>query len=241
MSCLFEVSPLTCEIRYFVKYVVISRNNGMFVIRAQWLLQPANLFPAACTNQHLFIRLPEEIYNADSSWNESEQAVASQLLEISLLSEASCTLQSDGGRDFCNRVLKIFRHHVAKINDYPDTVRVKEVSEILNQGFMRFIITWMRDKHFSKWSGGLQFVKFVTNCTPPRPESSTHLFSLKSVFKCTHWPDVTYTVYGVVVAPPPPLRVFFPHVTRMFVQCNALMLLLFHHVNFFTVLVRDPV
>jgi len=30
---------------------------------------------------------------------------------------------------------------------------------------MRFIITWMRDKYFSKCSGGLQFVKFVTNRT----------------------------------------------------------------------------
>jgi len=35
MSYSFEMSPLKCEIRYFVKYLVISQNNDMFVIKVQ--------------------------------------------------------------------------------------------------------------------------------------------------------------------------------------------------------------
>ena len=58
-----------------------------------------------------------------------------------------------------------FWHHVAKTNDYPDTAWVKEVSEQLNQGFICFIITWVHDKYFNNHSGGLKFVKFVTNRT----------------------------------------------------------------------------
>jgi len=37
------------------------------------------------------------------------------------------------------------------------------VSEQLNQGLMRFIVTWVHDQYFSNCSGGLKLVKFATN------------------------------------------------------------------------------
>lgn len=94
------------------------------------------------------------------------EEVAGQLLDIFLLFGAPCILQSDNGREFCNKLiddLKVTWPELKIVHGKPRHSQSQGSVERANQDIENMLTTWMQDNQSTSWSNGLKFIQFMKN------------------------------------------------------------------------------
>lgn len=88
------------------------------------------------------------------------------MLDIFLLFGAPCILQSDNGREFCNKLiddLKVTWPELKIVHGKPRHSQSQGSVERANQDIENMLTTWMQDNQSTSWSNGLKFIQFMKN------------------------------------------------------------------------------
>lgn len=91
---------------------------------------------------------------------------AGQLLDIFLLFGAPCILQSDNGREFCNKLiddLKVTWPELKIVHGKPRHSQSQGSVKRANQDIENMLTTWMQDNQSTSWSNRLKFIQFMKN------------------------------------------------------------------------------
>ncbi|XP_071052347.1 KRAB-A domain-containing protein 2-like [Onthophagus taurus] len=93
--------------------------------------------------------------------------VALHILEIFLLFDDPTILQSDNGREFCNKLIESLQKmwpELKLVHGKPRHSQSQGSVERANQDIENMLTTWMQQNNSNKWNKGLQFVQFMKNC-----------------------------------------------------------------------------
>ncbi|XP_055947020.1 KRAB-A domain-containing protein 2-like [Argiope bruennichi] len=96
------------------------------------------------------------------------EEIAGQLLDISPMFGAPCILQSDNGREFCNKLiddLKVIWPEFKIVHGKPRHSQSQGQGSVerANQDIENMLTTWMQDNQSTSWSNGLKFIQFMKN------------------------------------------------------------------------------